>query len=157
MKHIAVAASLFLFTASASAESASDRAADEAALTTIKTEIWPGYYRGQDADGLDKFLGETFVNIGPDGSISTRADEIEGVRAAPWNPSNFRYEIGRIVWLNDDLVIIVGRGESDRTDETGAPCRHSYASSNLLERAPQAPNGWRALSSHVSGDKCDPT
>ncbi len=134
----------------------SGRAADEAALTRIKTEIWPGYYRGQDAEGLGKFLAGAFVNIGPDGSVSTRDAEIDWVRENAWSPANFRYTINKFVWLNDDLVIIVGRGESDRTNEDGAPCRHSYASSNLLERAPQSPNGWRALSSHVSGDQCDP-
>ncbi|WP_428408831.1 nuclear transport factor 2 family protein [Hyphococcus sp.] len=156
MKATAAAlAFLALAPVAARAETAPDRTADEAALTTIKTDIWPGYYRNQDAEGLAAFLDPAFVNIGPDGAVSTRADELEGVKAEPWNPSNFRYEVGNFVWLRDDLVIVVGQGSSDRRNEEGQPCRHSYTSSNLLERAADAPNGWRALSSHVSGVKCE--
>lgn len=143
-------------TPAAASDTASNRAADEAALTQIKTQAWPGFYRGQDADGLGAFLDLAFVNIGPDGSVSTRADELAGVRSSPWNPTNFRYEAERFVWLKDDLVIVVGKGLSERKDETGEACEHSYTSSNLLERAPETPTGWRALSSHVSGIGCAP-
>ncbi len=155
MKSAALAAA-FAVLAAASPVAAADRTADEAALTVIKTQAWPGYYRTQDVDGLSVFLDEAFVNIGPDGSVSTRADELEGVRASGWMPANFRYEIKEFVWLKDDLVIVLGKGSSDREDESGAPCRHSYVSSNLLERAPETPNGWRALSSHVSDVQCQP-
>jgi len=135
---------------------ASDRAADEAALSRIKTELWPSFYKDQDADGLAGLLDEAFVNIAPDGSVTPRAEELDGVRKYPWNPVNFRYVVERFVWLGDDLVIVVGRGESDATGEDGKPCRHSYASSNLLTRAADAALGWRALSSHVSGVECTP-
>ncbi len=129
------------------------RAADEAKLTQIKTEVWPGFYRRQDVKGLDGFLAGAFVNIGPDGGITPKAQELEAVRAQSWNPKNFRYTITRFVWLSDNLVIVVGRGESERTDKDGKPCRHGYVSSNLLERT-ASPLGWRALSSHVSGVAC---
>ncbi len=151
----AVAAAFLVAFASASADEG-HRAADEAALTQIKTDAWPGFYRTQDAEGLAAFLDAAFVNIGPDGSMTPRAEELAAVRADPWMPANFRYEITKFVWLRDDLVIIVGRGSSDRTDDDGKPCRHVYASSNLLERAGDAPLGWRALSSHVSGVECKP-
>ena len=131
------------------------RAADEAQLTRIKTETWPGFYRSQDADGLAAFLAEGFVNVAPDGAIASRAEELAGVRASRWEPRNFRYTIERIAWLDPDLVLIVGRGASDRTED-GRACRHSYVSSNLLRRAPGTPLGWRALSSHVSGVSCVP-
>ena len=154
MKRILAAVALSLvWPASAMAAS---READEAALRELKTQVWPGFYRRQDAKGLDGLLDPAFVNIAPNGDMSTKAEELDGVRAEPWNPKNFRYTIGRFVWLSDDLVVIVGRGESDRTDESGKPCRHGYASSNLLKRAADAPLGWRALYSHVSGDACVP-
>ncbi|WP_425409173.1 nuclear transport factor 2 family protein [Hyphococcus sp.] len=140
--------------ANASAETTPDRKADEAALSTIKLETWPEFFRTQDADGLGAFLDPAFVIIGPDGALTTRSETLDGVRAAPWTPSNFRYEIGSFAWLNDNLVIIVGKGNSDREDDEGRPCAHSYTSSNLLERAPDTPTGWRALSSHVSNVQC---
>lgn len=154
MRHLCFAV-VFALAGTAPALGATSRAADEAKLTQIKTDTWPGFYRRQDVNGLDAFLADVFVNIGPNGEITPKATELEGVRTSPWNPKNFRYTITRIVWLNDDLVVVIGRGESDRTDADGKPCRHGYASSNLLERA-ASPLGWRALSSHVSGVVCTP-
>ena len=133
-----------------------DRRTDEAVLRELKTGIWPGFYRNQDATGLDLLLDPAFVNIAPDGSITTKAGELEGVRTYPWNPQNFRYTIEHFIWLNDDQVIVVGRGQSDRSDGDGKPCRHGYTSSNLMRRAADSPLGWRALSSHVSGIGCTP-
>jgi hypothetical protein len=157
MKFAAIAGLALVAAAPAAAsEAKSNRAADEAALTQIKTQTWPGFYLGQDADGLGAFLDPGFVNIGPDGSVSTRADELTGVRSSPWNPTNFRYEVERFVWLKDDLVIVIGKGMSERQNDNGEACEHSYTSSNLLERTPGTANGWRALSSHVSGLRCDP-
>ncbi len=153
-KSTLIAAALSLVAGAASAKSATDHAVDEAVITLIKTETWPDFYRKQDADGLSSFLDEAFVNIAPDGSVTPRNEELQGVREFPWNPVNFSYTVEKIVWLKDDLVIIVGRGASDRTNDEGEPCRHSYTSSNLLERAADAPLGWRALSSHVSGVGC---
>ncbi|HSN73273.1 MAG TPA: nuclear transport factor 2 family protein [Steroidobacteraceae bacterium] len=129
---------------------------DEAALHKLKTEIWPGFYRNQDAEGLDGLLDPAFVNIAPDGQLTTKPEELDGVRTHPWNPKNFRYTVENFVWLDDDQVIVVGRGESDREDPDGKPCRHGYVSSNLLRRAEDSPLGWRALSSHVSGVGCTP-
>ena len=145
---------LFALAAQGHADTGAERQRDEAQLKHIKTEVWPGFYRRQDAAGLGAFLAPTFVNIAPDGAVTERAAELDGVRQFPWNPKNFRYTIQRFAWLSDDLVVIIGRGESDRTDDSGKPCRHSYASSNLLRRTAGAPLGWQALSSHVSGDQC---
>lgn len=145
-----------LFATSVVAIAAPARDQDEAWLRHIKMETWPTFYRTQDAKGLAAFLDPVFVNVGPDGSLSTRAEELEGVRAQPWNPKNFRYTVQHFVWMSDDLVLVVGRGESERMGEDGKPCRHGYASSNLLKRAADAPLGWRALMSHVSGVACTP-
>jgi hypothetical protein len=145
----------FVLTLATPVAASAPRAVDEAKLTQIKTEVWPGFYRRQDVKGLDAFLADVFVNIDPDGGITSKAEELDGVRASGWNPKNFRYTITRFVWLNDNLVVVVGRGESERTDKEGKPCRHGYASSNLLERT-ASPLGWQALSSHVSGVACTP-
>lgn len=154
LKLVALAAA-FAFPAEVANALGPDRTLDEATLARIKKEVWPGFYRAQDADGLAAFLDDAFVNIGPDGAVTPRTKELAAVRAKAWTPANFRYEISEFIWLRDDLVIIVGNGSSDRTGDDGKPCRHVYTSSNLVKRAPDAPLGWRALSSHVSGVKCD--
>lgn len=138
----------------APAASADRRPSDEAAIRHIKTEAWPSFYRNQDAAGLAAFLADEFVNIAPDGAVTPKVEELDWVRKNPWSPANFRYTVKRIDWLSPDLALVTGEGASDRTDEQGKPCRHSYVSSNLLRRAPDNPLGWRALSSHVSGDAC---
>ncbi len=142
--------------AAAQPPAAPTQAADEAQLRRIKTEIWPGYYRNQDVEGLSGFLAGPFLNVAPDGSQVTRAGEIAWLRANRWEARNFSYSVDRIAWLDPDLVLIVGRGASDRADEAGRPCRHNYVSSNLLRRAPGTVLGWQALSSHVSGVSCVP-
>lgn len=133
---------------------AGDRVADEAQLRHIKTQVWPGYYRNQDVEGLSAYLGPGFVNIAPDGSASEREAEIAWVAANEWNPTNFRYVVDRIDWFGPDLVMVTGRGLSERTDEQGRPCDHSYASTNMVRRAQESPVGWHALASHVSGTQC---
>lgn len=133
---------------------ASDRAADEAQLRHIKTETWPGFYREQDVEGLSAYLAPGFVNIAPDGSASERAAEISWVAENQWNPTNFRYVVDRIDWFGPDLAMVTGRGLSERTDEDGRPCDHSYASTNMVRRAPDSALGWQALASHVSGTRC---
>jgi hypothetical protein len=138
------------------AAASADRADDEAQISGIKRVSWPQFYREQNVDGLAEFLAPTFVMIAPDGSITPRDRELDAVRTTAWAPDNFTYTIDRIVWLDDDRALVVGRGTSDRTDAERKPCRHSYASSNLLQRAPEAPLGWRALFSHVSGVVCTP-
>ena len=133
-----------------------DRNADEAALSEIKTTDWPNFYRQQDVEGLDAYLDENFVLITPDGSHSLKQDELRGVAAEPWNPTNFEYTIIRFDWFSEDLVQVTGRGTSLRADENGEPCQHSYVSTNLVQRAQHTDLGWQALASHVSGLTCDP-
>ncbi len=130
-------------------------AEDEARLKEIKTTVWPAFYRSQNVDGLSHFLAPTFVNISPDGNASTREAELKGVTENAWNPVNFRYIVKRIDWHGANLVTVTGHGMSERTDDKGKPCLHSYTSSNLLKRAPGSEHGWQALSSHVSGIRCD--
>ncbi len=129
---------------------------DEARLKEIKTTVWPTFYRSQDVDGLGRFLASTFVNIAPDGNVSTREAELRSVAENSWNPVNFRYVVKRIDWHGVNLVTVTGHGMSERTDEQGKPCLHSYTSSNLLRRTQDTEYGWQALSSHVSGIGCAP-
>ena len=133
-----------------------DREADEEKIATIKSEVWPSLYRNQDVEGLGEFLAPSFVNLGPDGSAESREQSLAWVASHEWNPENFTYSIERFDWFSDDLVLVSGKGRSDRTDETGEPCRHEYFSSNLLRRAPETDLGWQALNSHVSGIGCEP-
>lgn len=148
-------AAVLVMAAAALSPASADRADDEKVLTRIKTEDWPAFYRQQDVDGLSAYLDPAFVNIAPDGSVTSRAEELAWVAGNRWNPQGFSYTIDRFDWFADDLVLVIGTGRSLREDEQGAPCRHSYVSSNLVRRAPGAPLGWQALASHVSGVRCE--
>jgi hypothetical protein len=139
--------------ASASGQSAPpSRIDDEAALREAKLVEWPGYYRRQDADGLASFLLPGFQAIAGDGSIEEREGVLAQVRARPWNPANFRYEIDHIRFLADDTALVIGRGGSDSARD-GRPCRARYRSSNLFRKVG---GRWRAALSHISGEACDP-
>jgi len=133
-----------------------DRAKDIETLRDIKLVQWPAYYKNNDADGLSNFLHEDFVFIMNDGSISTYAEEVDWVRNNEWSGDandDFVYHIKDIEFLSDDVAMIYGQGTSTRKTKAGEPCAHSYWSSNILRRVD---GRWRASSSHVSGDKCEP-
>jgi len=134
-------------------ESFSDRDADIAALTKIKLEDWPRYYRENDADGLADFLSDEFVVISDTGRITPKADEVDWVRNNEWAGADtgFVYEIEKITFPTDDTAIIYGTGRSERINAAGQPCAHSYVSSNSLRRDG---GRWRATLSHVSGVTC---
>jgi ketosteroid isomerase-like protein len=126
--------------------------ADEAALREAKLVEWPGYYRRQDVDGLAAFLLPGFQAIAGDGAIEEREAVLASVRANPWDPANFRYEIDHIRFLSDDTALVIGRGGSDSARD-GRPCRARYRSSNLFRKVE---GRWRAALSHISGQACDP-
>lgn len=127
-----------------------------ATLTEIKIDVWPGYYKNQDADGLAAFLSKDFVFITDDGTRSNYEQEVDWVRNNPWSGSendDFVYRIEGIVLQSNTVAIVYGEGTSTRTLDDGEPCHHSYWSSNTL----RIEDGrWKPTFSHVSGVKCDP-
>lgn len=126
---------------------------DEAAIRKLKTETWPTIYAQNDADALAAFLADDFVLI-VGGSVTPKADEVEWMRTSSWDaPDDFVYEVVDVVFITPDAAIVYGRGLSTRTDDDGAPCRHSYWSSNTLRREGET---WRPVSSQVSDAKCEP-
>ncbi|WP_158586671.1 nuclear transport factor 2 family protein [Henriciella mobilis] len=130
-----------------------DRAEDEAALRTLKTETWPAIYASNDAEALDAFLADDFVLIAG-GSVTPKAKEVDWMRNNPWDaPEDFRYDVEGVVFIGPDAAIVYGRGLSTRATENGAPCAHSYWSSNTIRRENDR---WRPVSSHVSDVTCDP-
>jgi hypothetical protein len=132
-----------------------DREADIDALTERKTMLWPRLYRELDHEGLDAFLDDRFVMIGPDGTITPKAEEIDWMRGAETSgqPEDFAFAVERIIFPTDDTAIVIGEGTSTRTTPDGAPCAHSYRSSNTFVRHAE---GWRPIASHVSGVSCSP-
>src|SRR5688572_19229314 len=53
------------------------RAADLDAIRMAKVETWRQLYRNQDSAGLNDFLLDDFIVIGADGSLTTKAEEVE--------------------------------------------------------------------------------
>lgn len=111
---------------------------DRATLTHLKTVLWPRAYRTQDVELLDQLLDDTFEMIHADGTVTDKAHEMEAVATKPWDPGEFEYRIERLA-IYDDMAIVSGQGVATA---------YSYRSSNVLVRRPE---GWRAVSSHVSG------
>jgi len=125
---------LALLTTNASAD-------DELTLRHLKTVLWPEAYRTQNVALLDELLHDSFEMIDASGRRSTKHEELEFVRANPWDPDEFTYTIARLQIYEGKFAVVDGTGEAER---------FSYKSSNYLIKE----NGrWRAIGSHVSGFK----
>lgn len=140
-----------VFSAPALADQSS-KVEEETLLTDLKVREWREIYDTGDADSLDWFLADDFVLIGGSDGFTPKAAEVSSLRENGGGlPQDFLYHVEDIVWVNEDAVIIYGRGTSTRTDDKGAPCNHSYLSSNVLRRDGDR---WRPVSSHVSDAQC---
>lgn len=148
-----------LATACASTAQTDMRADDIAKITEAKLKTWPAIYDVRDADWLDRFLNDDFVFIDDTGAIETKAETLEWMRANPLDetasgqPDDFVYTIKDILFLNPDVAMVYGHGDSTRTTKTGKPCAHNYWSSNILRRVRDE---WKPSFSHVSGVSCKP-
>lgn len=130
---------------------APQRAADIAALTDAKLRMWPGYYRNNDAVGLEAFLADNFVQFSESGNVETKAAAVAWVRTNRWTNAqrDFRYDIRSIVFLSDDVANVYGVGSFDRAG--GPACRMTYTSANIFVRQG---GRWRPAFSHVSDPAC---
>lgn len=135
MKPFVWVACLMLLTATGVDARADD---DVAALTHLKTVLWPTAYRTQDTELLDRILHDSFEVITAAGDVSTKADELRQLETTPWNPGEFEYRIERLD-VYEDVAVISG---------TGIATGYCYKSSNVLIRDD---GQWRAIASHVSG------
>lgn len=125
----------------------------EPVLREAKVVTWPDLYRRGDTEGLARFLAADFVSIGPDGTVSTAAQEIAWLKEHPWQPQEFRYTITRIDCPTTHVAVIVGAGRSVQTNENGHKIVHGYSSSNVFVLDGVS---WRAVVSHVSGESSKP-
>ena len=134
---------------------AADPQDDVAVLTEKKIHVWPRLYAERDADGLDEFLADGFKILEPDGSVSTKADEIAWLRETPPDEtqSDFLFTIEEILFAADNIAIVYGHGDSTRETGDGEPCHHHYWSSNTFVRQDGV---WKPVFSHISGVTCTP-
>lgn len=112
---------------------------DEATLRHFKTVLWPQAYRTQDVELLDTLLHDSFEVIDANGKRSSKQQEIDEIRAAPWNPGSFEYRIERLQIYDGRFAVIAGVGVAER---------YTYVSSNYLVKID---GRWQAIGSHVSG------
>ena len=128
------------------------RQEEEAVLKELKVVDWREIYATGDADRLEQFLAEEFVLIGGSDGFTPKSKEVSSLRESGGGvPEDFLYHVEDIIWVNEDAVIIYGRGTSTRTNADGGPCYHSYLSSNVLRREDSE---WHPVSSHVSDAEC---
>ncbi len=145
---------LFCLAVSQQGAIAGDRAADRAAIAKTKVETWRALYYNADVAGLDAFLRDDFVMVGPDGSVTPKAEELASLAESGWNgPEDFLYTVEDIIFVSDKAAIVYGHGNSTRTTPDGGVCHHTYWSSNTLVKES---GDWRPVFSHVSGVRCVP-
>ena len=124
-------------------DTATEQASDLETLRYLKEVEWPKAYREQDTLLLDRILGDDFQMVTADGEWSTKALQMERIKAAPMDHDYFSYEIKRLEILENGTAIIAGTGHivNDSTETI-------YQSSNVLIKREGI---WKAVLSHVSG------
>lgn len=130
-----------------------DRPTDIAALRDAKLRAWPGFYRANDADGLQAFLADGFVVLSDDGSTETKPEVVAWVRANKWTNAqgNFRYDIKDISFYGADTANVYGVGSFDGKAPGGEACRMRYTSANIFIRDG---GRWKPKFSHTSKAAC---
>lgn len=128
-------------------------AADIVALREAKLRAWPGFYRENDAAGLQAFLADGFVALSDDGSTEAKPEVVAWVRANKWTnaQASFRYDIKDIAFYDADTANVYGVGSFDGKGPDGAACRLRYTSTNIFVREG---GQWKPKFSHTSKAAC---
>lgn len=136
----------------AAASACSLTPAEEQFLRDLKTRRWPAIYAQPDPAGLEALLHPQFQVIDGAGGVSTRAEELAYVRTKKPDPPSrtFTYRIERLEVFPNCTAIISGQGRIVTTGPRGRPEVATYRSSNVLIKEGGT---WRAIASHVSGEK----
>jgi len=126
-----------------------NREKDETALRNLKQVDWPKAYREQDTVLLDRILADEFQMIDSDGIPSTKKEELAYIKTHKPAYLSFEYKIARLDLFENNTAVVSGTGTIRTKDKKGL-YDVVYQSSNVLIKR----NGeWKAISSHVSGDK----
>lgn len=121
-------------------------------LRDLKTRRWPAIYAAPDPAALAALLHPSFQVIDGAGAVSTREDELAYLRSkAPDPPERrFTYRIERLEVFPNCTAVIAGEGRIVTTAPGRPPAVATYRSSNVLIKEDGV---WRAILSHVSGDR----
>ena len=122
---------------------------DEEVLREIKEVLWPQAYATQDVDLLDSILAEEFKMVDAEGNWSTKAAELEWVRANAPSYYSLEYTITRLDIFENGTAVVAGTGVIVGSAEDG-PYVVEYQSTNVLIKRD---GEWKAVASHVSGVK----
>jgi len=126
-----------------------DNATEEEKLRYFKKVLWKKAYWDQDTKLLDRLLAKEFQFCRPDGSVSTKDDELEFIRKNKPSYDSFVYTIKRLDIFENGTAIISGSGHVKGKDVKGK-YEYTYISSNVLIKRH---GKWKAVGSHVSGYK----
>lgn len=122
---------------------------DEDVLREIKEVLWPRAYATQDVALLDSILAEEFKMVDAEGNCSTKAAELDWIRANAPSYDSLKYSIKRLDIFENGTAIVAGTGVVSGSAEE-EPYELEYQSTNVLIKR----NGvWKAVASHVSGIK----
>ena len=124
---------------------------DQKRLRELKEVLWPKAYREQDPALLAQILADEFESIDAEGSVSTKAEELDYVSKNKPSYDSFRFVIRRLQIFENRTAVVSGTGYIETKAKDGKKAsKTEYQSSNVfLERDGR----WQAISSHVSGIK----
>jgi hypothetical protein len=126
-----------------------DKQADEIMLRQIKEKEWPRSYREQDTALLKKILADEFQYIDEDGSISTKALELDYISKNKPSYDSFHFDIKRLEVFENGTAVVSGMGHIKGQNEKGKYYTTYWSSNIFIKRNGQ----WKAIASHVSGSK----
>jgi len=144
-----VAVFSFAFLILQSTPAPSEQRTDESVLREIKEVLWPRAYAQQDVELLDSLLADDFQMVDAEGNWSTKADELDWVRANKPSYHSLVFKIKRLQIYETGSAIVAGKGLISGSDDNG-PYTLEYQSTNVLVKSD---GSWKAVASHVSGIK----
>ena len=103
----AIAAGIVLLLGAATALSGQGNNSDEGAHVQALDNSWNHAIETKDSKAMDLLLADTFVSVDIDGSMQTKGEFLEGIKALDYHPSQAVTEQST-VQVHGDSAVVVG-------------------------------------------------
>ena len=120
----------------------SEKKHDAKRQVELLEEQWRTAQLANDAATMDKLLSDDFIGISMSGQVSTKAQQLDRVRAHKLMLSKIELS-DRKVKLIGSIAIVTSRAEVEGTNETG-PVKGTFRYTRVYQRLPSG--GWKITS-----------